>query len=89
MCIRDSVYTATKNKDELLVYLLDKQNKTFNQPMSQSEADFYYQQLKDANPHLKPDTEMILYEENGQSLLYLKGTDTTLDMVIKLKKSIN
>lgn len=86
------VYTAakvTKNKDELLVYLLDKQNKTFNQPMSQSEADFYYQQLKDANPHLKPDTEMILYEENGQSLLYLKGTDTTLDIVIKLKKSIN
>ena len=57
--------------------------------MSQSEADFYYQQLKDVNPHLKPDTEMILYEENGQSLLYLKGTDTTLDIVIKLKKSIN
>ncbi len=79
------VYTGTINKGELLVYVLDKQNKTFNQPMSQSEADFYYQQLKDANPHLKLDTEMILYEENGQSLLYLKGTNTTLDTVIKLK----
>lgn len=69
----------------LITYVLDKQNKTFNKPISQNEADIYYQQLKDANPHLKADTEMILFTANGQKLLYLKGNDCTQDTVIALK----
>lgn len=79
------IYARDWMKNNLVTYVLDKQNKTFNEPMSQDEADVYYQQLKDANPHLKADTEMILYTANGQKLLYLKGNDYTQDIVIALK----
>lgn len=79
------IYARDWMKKNLVTYVLDKQNKTFNEPMSQDEADVYYQQLKDANPHLKADTEMILYTANGQKLLYLKGNDFTQDIVIALK----
>lgn len=79
------IYTRDWMGKNLVTYVLDKQNKTFNQPLSEKESETYFQQLSDANPHLKADTEMILFTTNGQKLLYLKGNDFTQDIVIALK----
>lgn len=79
------IYTRDWMGKNLVTYVLDKQNKTFNQPLSEKESETYFQQLSDANPHLKADTEMILFTTNGQKLLYLKGNDYTQDIVIALK----